>query len=133
MQTQNPGDFKTWLKDERKRRNLTQENLGELAGLHHTTVSQVERGDRAPTEEFVIAVAQAFDLTPKDLVARLWDIGAWKKPIIIGDDDDMWWIAELKRETRGLPQDRIRLAVDVFKQICRSERQHLSAQREDKR
>lgn len=131
MQPTTQGEFISWLKAERERRDLTQRDLGELAGLHHTTISQVERGDREATAEFVISVAQAFDLTPKETIHRLWEIQAWKKPIIIGDEDDLWWIAELKREVRGLPKDRIRLAVDVFKQICRSERENLSAKRQN--
>ncbi|MBN9517756.1 helix-turn-helix transcriptional regulator [bacterium] len=50
---------------------LSQERLGELAGLHFTTVSLVERGKMVPTLVVVRKLADGLGCTMTELVAEL--------------------------------------------------------------
>lgn len=48
------------IKEYRKIKDLTQENLGEKAGLHYTYIGQVERGEKEPSLKSLIKIANAF-------------------------------------------------------------------------
>lgn len=47
------------VKEYRKSRDLTQETLGEKAGLHYTYIGQVERGEKEPSLKSLINIADA--------------------------------------------------------------------------
>lgn len=47
------------VKEYRKINNLTQEGLGEKAGLHYTYIGQVERGEKEPSLKSLIKIAEA--------------------------------------------------------------------------
>ena len=47
------------MRDVRQRKGLSQEKLGELAGLHRTFVSMIERGERNVTIATVEKLAEA--------------------------------------------------------------------------
>jgi len=47
---------------------LTQEELAEKAGLHHTYVGSVERGERNIVFGNIIALAKALKCSLKDLI-----------------------------------------------------------------
>ena len=53
--------------------DLTQERLAELADLHPTYISNVERGYRVPTLPTVIRLARALDVRPGALIDDLDD------------------------------------------------------------
>lgn len=52
----------------REERGWSQEELGELAEVHRTYVSQVERGLRNPTIEIVARLAKALKVSAADLL-----------------------------------------------------------------
>jgi transcriptional regulator with XRE-family HTH domain len=52
----------------RRRRGLTQRQLGELAGVAHTTVQQVESLRRGAYPQTVRKLAIALSVEPKDLL-----------------------------------------------------------------
>jgi transcriptional regulator with XRE-family HTH domain len=52
----------------RETRGLTQEDLGELAGISATYVGFVERGDSVPTLTIVLQIARALNVRPADLL-----------------------------------------------------------------
>ena len=54
----------------RLERGLSQERLAEMADVHRTYVSMVERGVNAPSLPTVFALARALGLDPEDLVGR---------------------------------------------------------------
>ena len=56
------------LKVQRLQKGLSQEGLAELAGLHRTYVSSVERCERNITLETVERLADALGATPIDLL-----------------------------------------------------------------
>jgi transcriptional regulator with XRE-family HTH domain len=47
---------------------LSQEEFADLAGLHRTYVSGLERGVRNPTLDVVLGIARALDAEPADLM-----------------------------------------------------------------
>lgn len=54
----------------REERGWSQEELGELADVHRTYVSQVERGMRNPTIEIVARLAKALRVSASDLLRQ---------------------------------------------------------------
>ena len=53
----------------RNDRGLTQEQLGELAGISSTYISKVERLVSSPTLDIIVKIAEALDVSP----AKLFD------------------------------------------------------------
>lgn len=56
------------LRTIRQTRGISQEKLAELAGLHRTYVSSVERGERNISIDNIERLARALSITPPDLV-----------------------------------------------------------------
>ena len=56
------------VRDKRKKLGLTQEKLGELAGIHRTHIGFIEQSSRNTTIETLCRIANAMDITPGDLL-----------------------------------------------------------------
>lgn len=56
------------LRAMRQTRGISQEKLAELAGLHRTYVSSVERGERNISIDNIERLANALSTTPPELV-----------------------------------------------------------------
>lgn len=70
------GGFGGYLHELRRERGLTIRHLAAAAGVHHTYVSKLERGDRqAPEEAVVEALAAALQATPAQLDQLRWRAG----------------------------------------------------------
>lgn len=54
----------------RRELDLSQEKLGELAELHPTYISGIERGDRNPTLENIEKLAKALDISIAQLLTQ---------------------------------------------------------------
>ncbi|MCG8450722.1 MAG: helix-turn-helix domain-containing protein [Pirellulales bacterium] len=52
----------------RERKGISQEGLGEIAGLHRTYVSSVERGERNVSLETIEKLADALDVKMASLM-----------------------------------------------------------------
>lgn len=59
------------LRQVRQDKGLTQQRLGELAGLHRTYVSLLERGRRTPTLDVLFRLAESLGVSASDLVKEL--------------------------------------------------------------
>jgi transcriptional regulator with XRE-family HTH domain len=59
------------LRQVRQDKGLTQERLGELAGLHRTYISLLERGLRTPTLDVLFRLAESLGVSASDLVKEL--------------------------------------------------------------
>lgn len=57
------------VRAQRERLGLSQERLGQLAGVDRTYVSGIERGVRNPTVESLWRIATALDSKPSTLLA----------------------------------------------------------------
>jgi transcriptional regulator with XRE-family HTH domain len=59
------------IRDLRKARGLSQEDLAERAGLHRTYVGGIERGERNPSLVNIGQIAQALGVTVHELFEAL--------------------------------------------------------------
>ena len=60
--------FAANLRNLRQTRGISQERLAELAGLHRTYVSSVERGARNISIDNIARLAKALDVSPEKLL-----------------------------------------------------------------
>lgn len=65
MQKENIGKK---IKKYRKRKELTQEKLGEKAGLHYTYIGQVERGEKEPSLKSLLKISEALEVSVDKLL-----------------------------------------------------------------
>jgi len=71
MSVSEPSDFRAWLKQQRAARGLTQEELGELVGYAGQTIRKIEGGQRRPSPQLALKLAQALQLSPAEHPAWL--------------------------------------------------------------
>jgi len=64
-----PSTFRTWLKRRRIERGLTQEELGELVGYAAQTIRKIEGGQRRPSLQLALKLAQVLQLGPEEQAA----------------------------------------------------------------
>ena len=55
------------IRIERIKRNLSQEELAEMANLSRPTIGAIERGENSPSVDTVQAIADAFGLTMEEM------------------------------------------------------------------
>ncbi|GAB4072680.1 hypothetical protein GCM10028778_04350 [Barrientosiimonas marina] len=55
------------IKQERKKKNVTQKELGNLIGVKHNTISSYESGTNAPEQNAIFKIAKALDIQIDDL------------------------------------------------------------------
>lgn len=60
--------FGVRVREERKRKNISQEELAELAGLHRTYVGSIERGERNISINNIERIAKALRIGPDELL-----------------------------------------------------------------
>lgn len=56
------------LRKLRKDRDISQEKLGELAGLHRTYIGAIERGEESVSVDNVTKIAKALKIKPSKLL-----------------------------------------------------------------
>lgn len=64
-------DFGERVRARRYELGMSQEGLGEVAGLHRTYIGGIERGERNISLANVVRLAHALDLDPGDLMRGL--------------------------------------------------------------
>lgn len=62
--------FPMRLKKLREKRRLSQKTLGELCGLSKNTIGQYERGEREPTFQALVTIADFFEVSMDYLAGR---------------------------------------------------------------
>jgi transcriptional regulator with XRE-family HTH domain len=62
--------FSANLRSARESREISQEALADLAGLHRTYVGSVERGERNISIDNIERLAAALEVKPEDLLRR---------------------------------------------------------------
>ena len=58
------------IRDLRRSKGLSQEEFGEVAGMHRTYVGMVERGEKNITLANLVKVSQALDITASELLRQ---------------------------------------------------------------
>ena len=56
------------IRNQRKERGFSQEELAEKASLHRTYIGSVERGERNISIENIVSIARALRILPKELL-----------------------------------------------------------------
>ncbi len=59
------------IRSQRMAQQLTQEDLGERAGIHYTFLGHIERGSKVPSLETLLRIAKALRVRPSTLVSPL--------------------------------------------------------------
>lgn len=62
--------FGAAVRERRLAKELSQEALGELCGLHRTYISSLERGERNVALENIFVLADALKCAARDLIPR---------------------------------------------------------------
>ena len=60
--------FGVTLKNSRTERNLSQEKLADISGLHRTYISLLERGAKSPSLITIFTLANALKMKPHHLI-----------------------------------------------------------------
>ncbi|ALX50429.1 hypothetical protein AOX59_18695 [Lentibacillus amyloliquefaciens] len=55
------------IKEERKKKGITQKELGVMIGVKHNTISSYEAGTNAPEQNAIFKIARALDVSTDDL------------------------------------------------------------------
>lgn len=110
------GGFGGYLHELRQERGLSARQLAATAGVHHTYVSKLERGDRqAPDEPVVEALAAALGASPAQLDQLRWRAGLTPRgPGAPGQDDPTLTLAAealTNPALTNLARDQLRRAI----------------------
>lgn len=62
--------FPRKLQSMRERRHLSRQRLADLCGISQSTIAKYERGERFPTIDMLIMLADLFDTSIDELVGR---------------------------------------------------------------
>ena len=57
------------IRDLRRARKVSQEQLGYDSGLHRTYIGGIERGERNPSLANILRIADALEVSPSELMA----------------------------------------------------------------
>lgn len=75
----NPVSFRSWLRRHRQERGLTQEDLGELVGYAAQTIAKIEGGQRRPSPQLALRLAEALQIGPDEH-------SAWMRAALASDE-----------------------------------------------
>lgn len=120
------------IRDERKRKGLTQKELSEKIGVKHNTISSYESGKNAPEQDALFGIARSLDIAVDDLfpereidpnkgkfLNQLQSLGASNLQL-----KDMMFLQELIEKTlsmneteRGKFLESIRFTVDYYQKM----------------
>ena len=88
------------IKELRKEKDLTQEDLGKLINVTKVSICCYENGTRIPSLETIVALANAFEVSLDDLLGR-------EKEIVVDDEqkirmskEEVEFIKEIRKSER---------------------------------
>lgn len=138
------GGFGAYLNDLRGLRGMTIRGLAAAAGLHHTYISKLERGDRqAPDPKVVEALATALRVSPSQLDQLRWRAGlggnapsasaaapidAVAEPREMSEDSDLLTTSD-DTDLSGTPQGAFSASPDTDRHVASSGRSHANTGR----
>lgn len=61
------------VRDFRSQRRISQEDLAHLSGMHRTYLGGIERGERNPSYQNLLRLAEALGVRPSELLSRAED------------------------------------------------------------
>ena len=66
------------LREHRKKKGISQEDLAEVSGLHRTYIGSVERSERNVTLSTLHSLAAALKVSPNELLIE-WEVKIYKQ------------------------------------------------------
>lgn len=113
------------IKEYRKKRNMTQKELGEIIGVKHNTISDYERGRTEPEQDSLFAIAKTLKVSVDDFFPVLDNTNSLKNILDDSNDkldvSDMAFLKQLINQVETLDgserkelMDNIRFAIDFF-------------------
>jgi transcriptional regulator with XRE-family HTH domain len=113
MSVNNPSsNIGSRIRQLRKQRKLTQEELGEQTGVNYSYIGQIERGDKTPSLKTLIKIAEGLDVTLGYLIQET--------PPTYHDKHDNALHNELLRLVHDCTPKELALIVDVVRAIKRN-------------
>lgn len=106
-------DISTQLRELRAEKALTQGQLAAVLGITQDSISLWEKGKRVPDTQYIIKLADFFEVSADYLLGRSDDLGAvnvHNSAPSLSDDE-----AEMLRLFRELPADYRALALDTLR------------------
>lgn len=95
------------LKNARKQKDLSQQELAELSNVHYSNIGRYERGDAKPSAEVLNRISQALDASPDYLInGTLQD----KADNSISDNE----LLIMFKKVEKLPDDKKRLVKEFL-------------------
>jgi transcriptional regulator with XRE-family HTH domain len=95
------------LKNARKEKDLSQQELAELSNVHYSNIGRYERGDAKPSAEVLNRISQALDASPDYLInGTLQD----KADSSISDNE----LLIMFKKVEKLPDDKKRLVKEFL-------------------
>ncbi len=94
------------IRDIRVSKNISQEKLAELCGLHPTYVGQIERGEKSPTLESIYKLSIGLDTDINKLFCNIETVFEDKKD----------FATKIYNEILGLPEDK---KEKIYNIICK--------------
>ena len=64
-------EFGQVVRELRRQKGLSQEELADLCGLHRNAIGLLERGERAPLVETVFALSRGLGIKASTIIAKL--------------------------------------------------------------
>lgn len=113
------------LRDLRKKRRLTQVELGKEVNVTSTAISYYEKGEKKPAYETLVKLADFFDVSLDYLLGRVDSEKGEEKP---GPQMDMFFIGE-DGETYGFTKKQLKVIANFLKIVNLDEH---SASRENR-
>ena len=95
----------TRIRGFRKEKRLSQEELAEKCSLHPTYIGQLERGEKNPTIESVMKIANGLEIPIDQLFVNITSSGA--KAVDYIPDRIMYLVAELSPKEQRIVYDLI--------------------------
>jgi transcriptional regulator with XRE-family HTH domain len=94
---------RTFLREWRDYRHLTQEQAAERIGIEQPTLSRIERGISPYSQDFLERAAWAYMCEPADLLMR--------NPL---NDDAIWSVADHLRQATPEQKEQVRAVIDAL-------------------
>lgn len=86
-------DFRGWLEKELKERRYSQGQLAESIGVSQPFISRLLKGEKKPSADFCVRLAEVFELTPEH-VMRIAGI----LPPALGDNATLQELMDIARQ-----------------------------------
>jgi transcriptional regulator with XRE-family HTH domain len=118
------------IREFRKRRNLTQKELGEKIGVKHNTISAYENGTNSPEQSALFKIARALDIKVDDLFPSTTEVNVaeeLERALHMAKDlrlNDIQLLKALIEKTLSLDEDErdkflksVKFAIDYYNNI----------------